>query len=273
MIKKIFKISLIVIAVLLVTVYLVTMFAISPIVSGAVEKFAPEITGCEVKVESVSVSFLLDGVTVKGITVGNPEGYKTDNAFQLTKFSVDISLLSLLTDEIVVEEIIIDGAVVTVEQGLTTNNLLTIKSNIDKFVAKSAPKEEPVEEKEEPKEETEPGKKLIIEDFYFTNAKVKFSVVGVGGAALPIPIPTLHLEDIGKSEDGESEGASVGEVLTEVYDAVMDAIFSVTDVAGKGLSKAGDAITDGASAVGDAASEAAKKAGSLIKGIFGGDDD
>ncbi len=263
MIKKLIKIALVCLVLAFVAAYLIVLFAVSPIVSNAVATFAPKVTGCDVKIEKVSVSPLLSGVTVKGVTVGNPQGFKTDSAFELTEFSVNVSLSSLLTDEIVVKEVVIDGAKVTLEQGLTTNNLLAIKNNVDVFLQKMKPEGEPVEKEEKPEaEESTSAKKVIVENFYFRNAEVRLSAVGLQGAAMKLPMVDLHIQDIGK----DSGGASAGEVVKEIYDAIVKAVLDVSSKAGVGFDKAGEALKKGVDSMKNAAEGVKDQTKDLLKG-------
>jgi len=267
MFKKFVKYGFICLAVFLLIGYFVVLFGLAPIVNRTAEKFAPEILGCSVTIEDIDVSPVFNGSTVRGIKVGNPQGFKTETAFQLDNISVKVSLGSLLSDTIVVKHVIIDGAKVTYEQGLSTSNLFAIKNNIEKYAEGLSKEntEKPV--KVELPEDRNDGasKRLIIEKFVFKNAKVDFSAVFMGGKSVTLPIPNIELTDIGKT--GES-GATISEVVKEVYNEIFTACTKVASSVGKGLEKAGGAVLDSAKGLKSEAEGLLKGAGSIFG--FGG---
>ncbi len=106
------------------------------------------------------------------------------------------------------------------------------------------------------------GPKVIIDNLYIRNAKVALSAGMLGGKKIPVPVPDIHLKDIGKdSKDGK--GASLGEAAAKVMDAItgsvtksasainLDAIKKQTEGLTKGLDGATKGVTEG------------------IKGLFG----
>ncbi len=262
--RKIIKISLIVLAVFFLIVYLVVLFGLAPIVNKVTSKFAPEILGCEVNIDDVDVYPAFNGCTVQGIIVGNPEGFNTETAFILDEVTVQVQLTSLTSDTIVVKNVIVDGARVTYEQDLNTANLFTIQKNIEEYVKKlsegkvvdETPEEDTVAE-----ELTEGSKKLVIENFEFKNAKVDFSAVIMGGKSMTLPIPDIQLKDIGKDEDG---GASVSDIIREIFNEIVKSCTNVVSGVGRGLKKAGGAVIGGAKDLGSGTVNVIKDAGSIF---------
>ena len=219
MLKMLLLGSLIALVVLLLLVYLF----LGNIVRGTVETVVPKITGTPVKMESFSFSMMTGKVRMKNFVIGNPKGFNTEYAFRLGSLLVDIDMGTLLSKRLVIDEIRIDDTQIIYEQGLSTSNLGEIKSNIDKFVKGDKPKEE----KAETSKKAGAGKKIQINNFYFNRAGVSLSAVLLQGQKATMPIPDIHLKDIGK----EGEGASVGEVADEIFTAVYA---SIGKVAGAG---------------------------------------
>ncbi len=248
--KKILKIVAIIVVSVLLVAYLVLMFATGTIVRNVAKSYAPKYLGCDVHIEDVSISWLLNGVTVTGVKVGNPEGFKTDSSFKLDSFVFDLDAMSVFTDTIVVNKVIIDGAKVTYEQGLTSTNLGTIYENLKSATAPTA--EVPIhptpEEAEEKEVATSGGKKVIIKLFEFKNAEASLSATLLGGSEVSIPMANIKLENIGEGSDG----ASLAEVASEMYNEVLGGVTKVMSISGDGFNKAGDSIKKGAGDAGDA---------------------
>ncbi len=213
--KKVLVISCVSVLVLITLAYLL----LGHIVKSAVETMVPKITGTPVKMESFSLSILTGKVKIKNFVIGNPKDYSTEYAFSLGSLLVDIEMSTLLSKRIVIDEIRIDEAKVIFELGLTTSNLGEIKSNIDKYAKGDKPKEE----KAEVPKKADGGKKVQINNFYFNGASVSAGAVILQGGKVTMPIPDIHLKDIGKDE----KGASVGEVADEIFVAVYASVGKV----------------------------------------------
>jgi len=135
-----------------------------------------------------------------------------------------------------------------------------------------APAEEPPKA-EEPVDEA-PGKKVQLDDFRLVDAKVKLSAKLLGGKAITVPLPEIHLQDIGK-EEGTEEGQSVTEIVSEIFEAVFksigDAVTGSGALLGDGKKLAEETLQEAGSAakdVGEAAKESAGKALDSVKGLF-----
>jgi hypothetical protein len=137
---------------------------------------------------------------------------------------------SVASDVVLIHEVIIQSPDVTYESGPAGNNLETIQKNIESYVARFSGAR---------KDDSAPKKKLIIENLYIRDARVNVNTalnsVVTAGKTMSSPLPDLHLRDIGKREGG----ASPGEVMKQVWGALMRSTGNVA-------SKIGGAISEGA---------------------------
>ena len=256
--KKSLKIA-VGILVVLVLAFAGLELSLDKIVEKAVNAAAPAALGVPVTLQESDVSLVRGKAALKGLHVGNPEGYKTDGLLDLDSISVDVDNSTLLSDTLVVKSIAIEGLVVTYEKGLLNSNLGAL---IDQL---SAGKEEKPEKEGEAKEETaeKPGKKVIIEKLTIAGSKMNFSITGAaaltGGGAIPIPLPPITLTDLGK----EKEGVTPVEAIQNVLKAILGA-------AGTAISGAGNLIGDGVGAVGEGALAVGEGAVDAGKAIVGG---
>ena len=98
------------------------------------------------------------------------------------------------------------------------------------------------------------------------------SVYGLGEKKLNVPLPDLHLKDIGKKENGASPAEAFKEVFAALYGIITSP--AVTDVLNKQLDSFGiDLNSLGAEAIkqlggGTDKGEALKDVGKKLKGIF-----
>jgi hypothetical protein len=60
-------------------------------IKKGVETFGPQIAKVPVKLDGVSLSLFSGSGAIKGLVVGNPEGYKTDHAMSVGMASVSVA--------------------------------------------------------------------------------------------------------------------------------------------------------------------------------------
>ena len=242
-----------IVGITIVLLFIVIEFCLGATVKGTINNIAPSILGTEVKVDDVDIRPFSGKVYIEGFVVGAPEGFKND-IFNLTKFNLDFNFWSIFSDTMVINDITIDSPVVAYE-------LKGLSSNIGKLMEKFEK-----DQKEKKQDEKASGKKVIIKHFKFTGGKVKIASTTLGGAALPIPLPTIELNGIGEKSGGVTAIEATGEIICSIGKGV---IVAVKDIA---LGAAG-AVGDAAGATVDAVGDAASAVGNFVGGLFGGSKD
>ena len=106
----------------------------------------------------------------------------------------------------------------------------------------------------EQEENADDGPKLMIEDLYVNDGNVGVSHSLLKGKKLSASMPNIHLEDIGKDDEGVSPGEVAKEIMASVGTLNLDKV----------LGNVGGTIKEGASTVLDKG----KEAGDKIKGLF-----
>lgn len=263
--KKLIKIVGGLVALLIIALVVIYLM-LGSIIKTGVETVGPKLTKGDMTLEGASLSVFGSG-GIKGLEIGNPKNaeFNSPFAFKLGSADVSVQIGSVMSDTIVVNSIIVDGAEVCFE-GLTGTNHQKILENIEEFTG-------PVEKKEgeEPAKEGE-GKKIIINLFKMTNTKIHLHVLG---QTVPINMPDFEKTDIGKGEGG----ASLKDTVTVLYESLYSSLTNIVkqsgdiikDVTGKTM----DAISDSAGKLKDSASDAVdsvkegtKGAVDKLKGLF-----
>jgi len=238
--KLLIRILIGLVVLVIVVVVAIGLFLDAAIKKG-VETVGPKIAKVDIKLDSVNLWLLSGSAKVRGLVVGNPEGYKTPNAISVGSASVSLSPSSLLSDKIVVKSIRIESPEITYEGGLVGgNNLNTILENVNATTGGSG-----VTDTTSTKS-GQPAKKLQVDDFLITGAKVKVALKGTGGFAAPVPLPDIHFTNLGQGPDGITPAELTQKVIKQVTEgAVKAAAGAVTDI-GKGvLDSAGKRATEG----------------------------
>jgi uncharacterized protein involved in outer membrane biogenesis len=244
--KKPFWSVIVGLVVLIIIAIVVIGFFLGDIVKKGIETVGPQIAKVSVKANAVNLSLLTGSATIKGLTVGNPEGYRTSEAISVGTVDVGVDPFSVFSDKIHVRSFHLESPEVTFEGGFGGNNLSKILDNINSSykeqIQQSASTNQPAAVK--------PSKKIQVDDFLVTGAKVHVSMTGAGGREMTLDLPDIHLTDLGKNDAGLT--------ATDLSRRLMDSIFSATI---KAVSKSATEIPKGAE---DLTSGAAKSIGNLF---------
>ena len=242
--KKLLVIGGIIVGLGLIGVVVMSLF-LGSIVTAGVNNFAPKLTQTKVVLTGASISPLTGSGTLSGLVVGNPKGWSDANLCSLGKIHVDVAPFSILGDHIVVNEITIDAPEFNYETKLIASNVADLLKNIEQVTGA----------KDAPQATTKSGQpiKFEVKKFRLQNGWVH---LGVGPAAMKLPMPPIALDNLGTSEGGITPDQLVFAVMRSVTGSVVSA---TTAAAGKIGGTAGAAAAEGA-----------KQAGEAIKGLFGG---
>ncbi len=114
-----------------------------------------------------------------------------------------------------------------------------------------------------PKGSDKEGRKLIIEHLYIRKGRVDIFSTVLQGKALSVPLPDIHLTDIGKQKGG----ATPSEVTEKVIGAISQGVGKA--VARVGPDKVLGAAKEGVARAKGAIEEGAKDTIKAIKKLFG----
>lgn len=204
------------IPVVLIAVIVVFYFAFNSIVKNGIEAVGTKVLGADVVLQKVNISLFSGKVQLKGLVIGNPEGFQSESAFELGEVRVVVDLFSLLSNKIVIDEIVIDSPEITYETSGGKNNIEALLENINDFVGTS--EDGAAGSKEDASQKS--GKKIQINDFLIRNASVNLSATILQGKKLTLPLADIHLKDIGK----DGEGANMSDALKKVFAALNENI-------------------------------------------------
>jgi len=264
--KKILTIVATVVIILVIALVIVVA-SLGRIIKTGVQTVGSQVTKAPIKVEDIDLSLLRGKLVIDNLVIGNPDGYKTDSAMQLGKVLVKLDPKSIFSDTIRIREILIDAPQITYERSLTNSNIGVIQDNVNAFL----PKDDGAKpEKEDTAKDKKPGKKVVIDQVTVSNGQINLSATLLQGAALPVPLPTVAMSDIGKEKDVtpvEASAQVLNKVLTGVIDAASEALKKLTASAG-GLLKS---VAGGnAEAKADEAKKDLKDAAANVKDAAGG---
>jgi len=250
-----------------------TLGNLDSIIKAAIEKYGSEATRTQVSLSRVDLKLKEGSAALNGFRMGNPDGFKTDKAMSFGTVSVKVDTSSLTSDVIVIKEVVIAAPDIIYESGDGGSNFDVIQKNVDAYAKSLGAGGEKKEASSE-----EGGKKIIIENLYVRDGKVALNSPLLLGKTVTVPLPDIHMKDIGKEEKGASPGEVASKLMDEITGKIagvgkqgLDSAVKMAKDAMEGAKKMMEGAGDGAkkmmddSGAGNAVDDATKS----IKGLFG----
>lgn len=237
------------------------------IIKTAIESIGSDLTGTTVSLDDVEISPTSGNGALRGFRVTNPKGFSDDDAFRFNEVSVTVDVSTIQSDPVVIKEMVIDGPRVIYEFGGGTSNLDTLKKNVETNTGGAGGGKSSSESE---------GPKIVIENLYLRNGSVGISAP-VLDQKMEVPLPTVHLTDIGKSSNGATPGEVAEKIMSSLLasaqKAATNANLNLGDLRKTADELAGQAqkqVEDATKNLGGAAEEGAKGAGDAIEGLMKG---
>ncbi len=257
--KKILIAAGVLVVVLIVAVVIVGM-SLGKIIKAGVETVGPKITKTEMKLDRANLSLVSGAGTLHGFLLGNPEGFKTPSAIKAGSVSVGVRPGSLFSDKVHVTHVRVEGPEITFEGTMgTANNLSKILENVEATTGGEKP---PAKSGDKPKGEPKsdaPAKKLQVDEFTITGAKVNLSMTMFGGKSVTVPLPEIKLPPLGTGPDGITAAELTQQVLKLITAETLKAAEKAAVEFGR---NAAGAVTKGAT---ERLDKATKGIGDLFK--------
>ena len=262
--KIILGIGIGIVVLLVVGVIAVGVF-LGSIVKAGMETVGPKVTQTTLTVEAVNISLLGGSASVKGLVLGNPAGYQAPQAISVGDAAVSLAPGSLLSDKIVIRSVAVRNAEITFEGNpFGANNLTKIMDNVNAMTASAhAGTNAPAASAAGAKK---PAKKLEVDDLLITGAKIHANLTGVVNKEITLPLPDIHLTDLGKGSDGITAADLTKTVLGQVTTGTIKALTTAVADLGKNVS---GAAKGAAQEAGKAANEGVEKVKKGLGGLFG----
>lgn len=216
--------------------------SLNSIVKAAVEKIGSDVTQVQVQLKEVNIELSSGKGALRGLTVGNPSGFKTERALSLGEISLQIDAGSVIQETVVIKEIVIAAPEITYELGGQGSNIDALKRNIDAYTGKGMDKGKVQKSADDG---SGGGKKLVVEHLYVRNGKVNINATALQGKSLSAALPDIHLTNIGKQKGGATAGELAQQVLAAIGQGAAKVVTSPDISKLVGSARAGTADVKG----------------------------
>lgn len=197
LVKSISSVFLILVVVLIVAAVAVNLLA-DRLVGTAVETAGTKALNVGVDVGRARLSILSGRLGLGNVTVNNPPGYEHETLLTLDKTDVSVDAKSLLTDEVRMTDVRLDGMHVVMEQKGLSNNLYDVIEPLQRDRSAS-------------------GKRLYIDDLKITSVTVTVKLLPVPGQ---VDTARLQLEPIEMTDLGRNEKLDIAALTAKIILAV-----------------------------------------------------
>ncbi len=229
---------------LIVLVIVAYLFS-GQIVKKAISIVVPPITQTEASIDDVDLSLFRGYVAITGLKLSNPQGFSSQNIFEMGRVVVTFEPKSLLSSTIIVRSVIMEGTSISVEMSAKgQTNVGVLNQNIQNYLN--------THQSIEPKasnmpSESQSDKKVIIQDLAITDSHL---TLGMAGQMTTINLPNIYQKNIGTDNDGKTIPEMIAQILSYFSaESVRGAADAVRNLAGQGIAGAAQLLSTGKNSV------------------------
>ena len=257
---KIFAWLLAIVFLFLAGVVVTLFFAGGNLIKSGVNKFGPQLLGVPVTLQVAELHPIRGTAELKGLHVGNPEGFNAPSLFDVADISIALDTATLFSGTIHIRRIFIEKPRITYEKGNGKSNVGVVSDKLgggkkerppdDGTAAPPPPPEKPAAPKP-PEPAKKPEQKVIIDELTINDPQLNATITALGGNYISVPLGQIEVKDVGKAQGGVT--------VSEAVKIIVKAVVGDIDHAIGGLRQT--------------ASELKKSAAPLLdafKGLFGG---
>jgi len=194
------------------------------LITKAVNTYGPEITGTEIRVDDVRVSFLSGKATISNFVMGNPKGFRSPRAMKVASASVNLELTSLLSGTIVIRRLEIVEPDITYEKRGGTDNFQPIAKHAEQTAKEAGIVSGKTGEGKR-------GKKLRIREFISRGGRATLHTPDLPSGTASAAISDIQMRNVGR--DGAPPSEVFSRILAVLYDRLTMPI--VMDTLNRGV--------------------------------------
>lgn len=200
------------VALLLALVVGYLFVSLDRLVVEAVNRIGPQVTGTRVELDESALKPWNGAGMLRGLRIGNPQGFGDENLFSLGEVELDLDISSLNSEVVVIDLLRIDSPQLLYLNNGETDNLRALLVQIEQLAGGSG------------QQQSGGGasKKIIIEQFVFAGGRAQASHALLGNQRVSVALPELRLTGIGR----ETNGATVRQAAEQIFQQLNSALRS-----------------------------------------------
>lgn len=179
------------------------------VVKTAIQSGGTWATGVDTRVDDVSAALVGGKLELTGLSLANPAGFSAEPCFALRSAKADWESRSVLSDEIHLREIALDGLALRIERNASGTNFAQIVGHRSKDEAKPTTTE------------AESKRKLVVDMIVLNDvsAELVLADMPLAKGPLRVTVPRIEIKDF--RSDGPTHEL-VGKLLSAIVQAALD---------------------------------------------------
>lgn len=191
------------------------MLNLDDFVKDAIQAFASEAVKTQVRVAEVKLALESGEASIIDLNVSNPDGFSSQNIFELGMISAKIDATTLNQNPIMIDEVIISMPSIMYEINKSG------KSNVDVLIDNLAMADDLANSNSDGRDG---DLKMIIGKLIVERGRIKVRVSALSDAEQSMTLPTIEIFDIGK-KDGGMTSVEVARLLSsKLLDSVNSSV-------------------------------------------------
>jgi hypothetical protein len=191
--------------------------SIDTIVRRGIEAGGTYALGVPTKLKTADVGLLSGRLTLEEMSIANPEGFKGEHILKLREGGLEVSLPTLLKDEIVAPKLELVGISLLLQKGTGGMNYAILLDHLERL-------ESPSEQGGNESKSAGKKKKFFFEEIILRDITTSVDLFGKGPASTASAmIPEIVITDLGR------EPMTVSDVFHLVFDSLLEASLKLGD--------------------------------------------
>ncbi len=198
--------------VLVVALVVAGGLSIDRLAKTGVERGSSYALGVNTGVDELDLSLLGGSLTMDGLQVANPQGYRSPFLMRTGQFDLSVQPRSVLGDELVVRSFELNGLELNVEQTLTGSNVREILKNLQRFESTDPEQPDPAE----------PGKRVKVDRIVIRNVVANFHLpAALAERPIAVRVPEIVLTEVTNETTG---GVMISELTSRMMASILAAV-------------------------------------------------
>lgn len=203
----------------------VWVFLQGPLLRRGLERVGSAVLGVPVRVREARLSLWSGQGVLRGLVVGNPEGYQAPEAFSVERVEVEVIPRSWWSGKVHLRRILIESPEVTFEGVPGENNLSRLRANLQAFLARTRRTDE------SRAGGPERGRPWQVDELSVRGAMLHVRTPWTGEQEVAVHVEDFRLTDLGRGPEGitgpELAARLLGELLGATSNRVDEALIEM----------------------------------------------
>ncbi|MDF7806922.1 hypothetical protein P4E94_05685 [Pontiellaceae bacterium B12219] len=207
-------------------------------------------------------------LAIHDLRISNPPKFSRNNLIQVEEFRIDLDPDTLKSNPLHIEDIMISKPKIRYERQLSNDNIKALQTEIEQAVMR---REDQLHESTNtvaaaesvPGKSAPPKQKVIIDRVLIPGGKVQAKLSAL--PAIPVPLPTIQLTNLGKDDGGTSFTEAGQKIFNSLYDTIIGSVGNATGFAGDALKGFGSLTFDTLGTMTDSITGATKDATETVE--------